>query len=730
MDHLFKPKEAKHQVVMSSDNYELECNYQGHRFYSSAKAICLAMHLIFLKYCPTRSRVSGSVLRRAICHFFDFAEKWNSYNPPELWISKITDLSNEVFKCFENYLSENNQRFENSARIKTALRNAASLTDAIPDIMLPFATRDHTQARFPLSDDADQMLAESFTSYVDQLYAKIEFQDSVNNSTAYTYNEILGKITYSRATIFEWLQDIFENGKKLDWRSLHSKLKASSDLELQRISKLSEWRRLIFSEYHSREDRYIYSNPKNPFTRKKILNFEPDPPRVIKTLLENGYPFKKELSELGERYSAHDIFSLDHCKDVVQLLLYRWRSGYAIPGQNSSLLWDDLLALYFPTMSDMSTLVQFIMLQTNWNKEAVLALDPENFEHALTGAMNEDFVMLQTEKNKSQGVDKPYFAPKEIVAASTRSDKYSAHNLFTLAIQLSEPLKEFDFDYIRHGMSKEDYNPAFLCIRYYADWVRKGGRHTSASNEKAFQQGIKQFLIQYPIYEDGVRLTSGKDLTVRLRPTWVKRHKATKDSSHGLLALLMGHSSTVTTDIHYDNSPLAQKERYDRLESELEAILSLMLSGQFEGMLGAPPQQTVQLPFKIFHIPGMEKPLWACANQRQPAWHGARQRVPEGDRCYVISKCLFCSQCTIFEDSLPYLIERRIHVVELIEDPPSSSEYSNDLEIELMKIDSILDRWDDEEAVREAARYQRRNSPLLPRDLSFLQVILEEEDRK
>ncbi|MNN67199.1 hypothetical protein D3C81_1828200 [compost metagenome] len=105
--------------------------------------------------------------------------------------------------------------------------------------------------------------------------------------------------------------------------------------------------------------------------------------------------------------------------------------------------------------------------------------------------------------------------------------------------------------------------------------------------------------------------------------------------------------------------------------------------------------------------------------------------MPEGERCYVISKCMFCSQCTVFEDSLPYLVERRIHVEELIEDQPeSSSDYSSNHEIELMKIDSILDNWTDEQSVREAVRYQRRNAPLLPRDLNFLQLILEEEDRK
>ena len=85
----------------------------------------------------------------------------------------------------------------------------------------------------------------------------------------------------------------------------------------------------------------------------------------------------------------------------------------------------------------------------------------------------------------------------------------------------------------------------------------------------------------------------------------------------------------------------------------------------------------------------------------------------------------------MFEDSLPYLMERRIHVVEIMDDqPPSASDYSSELEIEISLIDDILDNWEDDRAIKEAARYQRRNTPLLPRDLNFLQIILEEEDRE
>ncbi|MBF4559219.1 hypothetical protein H7698_24365 [Pseudomonas sp. p50] len=731
MDHLFKPKKAVYDVAVSSDGLYIECLYQGHPFYDLSKAICIAMHLIFLKYCPTRSRVSVLVLRRAIGLFFDFAQEYNSYNPSELRISTITDISAEVFKAFENFLREKDERMESSARIKTALRNAASLTDAIPNIMLPYAARDKSQPRMPLTDAANEMLADAFTSCIDELYAKIEFRDLVHQAKAYTYEEIIEKISYSRETIFQWLQYQFDNDKKIDFRSLHKKLADSNDPAFQSFAARPEWRKEFFNEFFNRGNEFIFENPQNPYRSQKILNFEPDLPRVIKTFLDNGYPFGMKLEEIGEKYVANEIFSLHQCKDVIHLLIYRWRSGYTIPGSGASLLWDELLGMYFPTMGDMSCLIQFIMLQTNWNKEAVLAVDPENFEHALTGAMDEDCVMLQTEKNKSQGIDKPYYAPKDILAASSRYDKYSACNLLHLAIDLSSVLKDYEFDYIKHGMSNDDYNPAFLCIRFYADWVKKGGRHTSASNDKAFLQGIKQFLQKYPVFENGEQLMSGQDLTTRLRPTWVKLQKAKKNVSHGLLALMLGHSSPETTDVHYDNSPLAQQERYDRLETEMEAIVALMLSGHFEGMLGTPPQEAVQLPFKVFHIPGQEKPLWACANQRQPTWQGARHRVPEGERCYVISKCMFCRQCTVFEDSLPYLVERRIHVEELIEDQPeSSSDYSSSHEIELMKIDSILDNWTDEQSVREAVRYQRRNTPLLPRDLNFLQLILEEEDRK
>lgn len=403
MDHLYKPKEAVHDVVVSADNHEIECLYQGHSFYDKAIAICLALHLTFIKYCPTRGRITNIVVRRAIWMFFDFIEAYNSRNPIQLWILKITDLSAEVYKQFENYLLKNNEPVTYAARLKTALKSASSMTDAIPDLLLPFAKRASTQSRLPFSDETENVLANAFTSSIDRLYEILEFRKLVTQAKPYTLTEIISKVTYSKETIFQWLQYKFDSDLKLDWRELHSKLTGASDPELREIASLSNWRALIYSAYQNRSEEFQFDNPENPFQFRKILNFNPDPARVIRTLIENGYPFEIDLDEIIEKYSATKVNALEKCNDVIQLIMHRWSKPVTPLGFHSPLKWDDLLNLYYPSMQDMSCIVQFIMLQTNWNKEAVLAIDPNNFEHALTGAMNEKHVMLQTEKTAAKG---------------------------------------------------------------------------------------------------------------------------------------------------------------------------------------------------------------------------------------------------------------------------------------------------------------------------------------
>lgn len=724
-------------LAPTTDPLPIECTYQSHPFYDNANPICLALNFVFIKYAATHRRLSGYALRQSVILFFDFALEHNNRNPDTLKLVHLTDLTAEVFMNFHNYLLKNNEKGINATTLKSAIKYVSKLSDVIPSLMLPPVPRAPKQVNQPFTDGAYNDLVAALKAHADAMYKKLAFREVVHAAQPYEYQQILDTYTpqYSRANIFEWAQERLERKQKLTSSNLYFKLKHSTDPELRALldtpNTLAAFRKL----FEAREECFRFARAVNPFDENSLWHWNPDDARSLKTLLENGYPFEVSLDEIANNFTAKRLVSLQDCSDIIQLMLFRWnRCGLSKLVRYPVKPWDDLLAMYYPSMMDMACIIAFIMLQSNWNKETVLAVDEKSCEHPLTGAMSEAQVLLQSEKNRSQGLDKPYYAPKDIVAVSSKTDRYSSYNLIQLAAALSEPLRRYDYDTIPRGQENLIYNDLFLCIRYYSVWVGRGGRHTSATNNKAFLRGIKDFLIAYPVYENGTRLTSAKQLTKRLRPTWSLFQRKVKGAGLGLLAMQMGHQNTNTTDVHYDSSGAAVQERMKRLRSELEEVMELFLQGKWVGMLGAKkPELPVQLPLKIFHIPGMEKPLWGCDNQRQPTWPGADVEVKQGDRCYSIRNCLFCKRINLYEDSLPYLIERRIHVTELIDErPENDAEFSDTLDSELSILNYVLDNWDEQDKVVEAARYQRsmqrKSIPLLPRDLTFLQLIFEDED--
>ncbi|WP_158177966.1 hypothetical protein [Pseudomonas viridiflava] len=732
------PQPGGFDLAPTTDFLPIECTYQGHEFYSARTPICLSINLVFIKYAATHRRLSGYALRQAVILFFDFGFQYNKRNQDPLKLVHLTDLTAEVFTNFQAYLLKHNELIGNASKLKTAIKLISKETDLLPNLMLPAVPRGQKKAIQPLTDGTYKDLVAALTAHTDVLYKKLEFRHVVHAAEPYEYQDILNTYTpqYSKANIFKWAQDRLERKQKLTSRDIITKLKHTTAPDLKVLLDHPDTRLEFRKVFEAREECYRFARASNPFESNSLWHWDPDDARALKTLMVNGYPFEVSLDEIANAFTAKRLVSLHDCEDIVQLMLFRFnRLGLSELVRYPVKPWDDLLAMYYPSMMDMAALIMLIMLQSNWNKETVLAVDGNNFEHPLTGAMSEAQVLIQSEKNRSQGFNLPYYAPKEIVAVSSKDDRYSSYNLLKLAADLSEPLRQYEYDSIPQGQENLIYNEMFLCLRYYANWVGRGGRHTSATNYKAFLRGVKDFLIAYPVYEHGTQLQSAKQITKRLRPTWALFQRKIKGTGLGLLAMQMGHQHTTVTDVHYDSSGAAVQERLQRLRSELEAVMDLLLQGRWEGMLGKRPEAPVQLPLKIFHIPGMDKPLWGCTNQRQPTWPGADVEVEKGERCYSIRNCIFCKRIEIYEDSLPYLVERRIHVVELIDErPESSSEYSSTLESERAILNYLLSpsTWDDPDVVKEAGRIQRaahrRNQPLLPRDLSFLQLIFEEED--
>lgn len=462
----------------------------------------------------------------------------------------------------------------------------------------------------------------------------------------------------------------------------------------------------------------------------------PEATRTLNTLLLNGHPFKVGHEEFsGACRRTHDARFAPDPANVVEAIYARYnhpKIRYKRRQTQILISLDDLFQLYFPTAMDQAVIFAFIQLQTGWNKETVMAIDGDNFEHVMTGALNVNLKLICSEKQRSQSVGKPFFDPKQYFAASDSKDKYSAYNLINLARELSKPLAHLEVE-CGSERAKEGHNPLFLCIRNYAQMCATTtvggalpGRFLSVANKSMWEGGIKKFFEIFEVHENGQRFRTVGQLSSRLRPTWIRFHRDNKARPLSLIAAQQGHNSTLTTDVHYDSSGGAMQVRRDRLRSELGEVVQVLRKRNFKGILGktsAPSGETA--PLRFFTIPGHEKSLWACSDSFKPDWPGFASSVPVGTKCSMLHQCLFCSRVYIFEDSLPFLMHRQA-VIQKKLDSYRESDFDTPLADESAIIDYVLDEWGDDQALREAARYIRKYDKLMFEDVRSLSILFED----
>lgn len=453
-----------------------------------------------------------------------------------------------------------------------------------------------------------------------------------------------------------------------------------------------------------------------------VRSWEVDNARALRTLLDQGFPMSISLKELSEITSRPNILSYKRdCNTILKAISHKYQ---ICAGFNGQINLDKLLDMYFPSAMDQCAIVLFLLLQSGWNKETVLGIDGTDFEHVLTGSINENLAVIFSEKYRSQGSGKPYYAPKQITASSDREDRYSIYNLILLAGRLSEPLKGFAFDNAPLQKDWNERNELFLFLRALGDWSKIGGRHSSISIINSYLFGVKRFLSKYKVIENNRRLLKPSDVGKRLRPTWALHKKRTTPLS--IISTHFGHTKPSTTDIHYDSSGAAMQDRTKRLRQELDGVVTLLVNRQFTGLLSKQANARASSVVKIFTIPGKDRPLWGCEDQLNPDWLGHDSYIQSGRKCYYINKCIGCSRVRIYEDSIPYLIERLAHVEYELE-AESEGPRTADLRWEEKILKYLIEDCHDEDTIKRAARYRRQNAPLLPRDLSSLRLIFDEE---
>lgn len=587
----------------------------------------------------------------------------------------------------------------------------------------------NNRSRIP---DAYDQLTKALQKHTEKLYQKLDLRKKLESVQPYTYEELceVTRPSYSRKNLIRWHQHALANKKKLRTGTIRHRLSNSDDSEILALCAQPKLNAAFREFYIANSAPYLLETPVDPFDGVGIHTWVPDDLRALKTIVDEGYPFSTSLHELNEQYSRTALVNFTNsCTNAVKVLLYRYTHAnvYIHAHKMSGLCsWDDLLSMYYPTGLDMAALLMFMMIQSGWNKEVVLSVDPENFEHILSGAVNENLKMLFGEKDKSQSTGKNYEDPAQIPATSDSADPYSVYNLVKLAQQLSKPLVEHEFDVNTSLENGDEMSKLFLFLRAWGDFKSAGGRHGSISFPKSYHTAAKQFFALYPIYENGRRFEAAKDIARRLRPTWTQHKRRTDPLS--IVSLQMGHAQQQTTDIYYDSSGAAEQRRKVQLRSALEEIMDLLRARKFEGLLGKRASELANVVPRFFHIPGHTAPLWGCMNQGAPSWPGADRQLGEGQKCVAIDKCLSCKQVWVTNDSLPYLHERLKHIEADLYDREESG-FTRRLNIEKEIIEFLLDSWDDQDAVLDALRSLRKQrKSLLPRDLASLRMIFEEEE--
>lgn len=715
--------------VTASNGRVVRCTYINHPGFNPKTNLCMSLHYIVVKSCPTRSAPWGYLLRRAIIYLLDFVLNYNSRHETSLHIVHIKDLTTTVFKSFMNYLRKLGKTQNLAFMIKSAITSTARETGVIPFLDLPPVTVEKGTSTEPLYQDGVDTLTKATSKVVDAIHQKIKTREIIDSAKPYTLEEIHSLIENrpTKEDILVWYKHRLDNGLPILIPSIIKRIKKCDDPEVRALAH-SDNIRLELADLYNRSEEIITVpdgyDPKFNLT-PSFIRIILDPHRVTKTLIDQKYPYGLTAHESKNIYSSALLLNFSACDDILKFLIWKlvrtpsYRTANNLPPMMSL---DEHLALYYPTAEEMAAIALLMMLQAGWNKESVMDIDKDNFEHGLTATIEESQKIIFSEKFRSQGRDVPYENPKKVIARSDSENPYSLYNLILLAKDFSAPLAPYA-EHLIDPLRNKKVNTMFSYLRTASG--RKGSVPVATLDlSLMFSVAVNKFLQDNEVMDNGVRLTSASSLTHRLRATWFFLNK--DETAFAFLSQLMGHESRETTDEFYDNSSMAKTKRAKRLRKVLEHVVKLLRTRKLKGLLSKEASQISNAKLSIFHLPYFERALWACANRNKPDWPGATT-LTEGTKCKALEQCIFCSQLRVLQDSLPYLIERAAHVDELLRDRVHT-EFGTRLEAERDVLNDILDKWNDDQAMNEAIRYRNLNSPMLPRQMQDLKMIFKTGD--
>ena len=479
--------------------------------------------------------------------------------------------------------------------------------------------KEKTNPTPPLEEQAIDKLDAALKAHIDRLYNKLEYRQEVHKATPYTYEEVLEMCfpSGSKKNLYEWYRYCLNNYKVPKSIQVTGKLSniRNLDPDFQQCLAASNPKTAFIALFEQESNDYLSDTEYNPFEYEGVRRWKPDYARVLKTLIEHGYPFEMPFEDVLS-INYYTTNAMKNCNDIISVIFHRFVILHTIPKRLEKtgiplITLDQLINLYYPNQEDMAALMLMLQFQAGWNKETVIALDKEDFEHSLSGMVDETQRIITSEKKRGQNTHLPYLKPKTMLAVSDTKDKYSIYKLIKLAEELSAPLTQLN-PYELPKLQKQ-LNPLFVCTTDHSDWSKKA-RFGSLDSTKTSTRGVRDFLKTNEITHNGKRLTQSGELVSKIRPTWIYIKRKTEPLS--LVQLAAGHASSETTDVHYDSSEQSIRTRKERLSHELSKLMEKFKSRKFAGLMPIQRTKEDDKTLTIFSIPGHNRELWACRDQR------------------------------------------------------------------------------------------------------------------
>lgn len=370
---------------------------------------------------------------------------------------------------------------------------------------------------------------------------------------------------------------------------------------------------------------------------------------------------KVEESLNGQKYGS--VVSINYAKMTSSFITIFKRMGIqnlkgSLPfiEKHPELIILDVINYLYPSFVETYIIRWAIELETAWSPDIVKNIDYKDYLFQPI-PIEQKLAFIKSVKEKGQQSDSSDISiEKRMIHPSNSDDKYSAYSLIGLWIKRTSRLRK-GINY-KATVDSCEFEPFFIYLADRSNF-KNGINIIVAIHPKAPNVENHSTKTNYQKKQLGFTFDERQ-----LRPTSLYLKEKNQGIPILLQVALFGHSDSAITDEYYKNTAHFQQIRKDKLSDELAAIEESIDNGSFKGTL-VPLKTEKRIKDKIITIftdHTNESPLSTCTDNMNPDWSGSEHlHLP----CRLFNKCLLCSSSSVFEDNIPFIVDRFLYLQQL-----------------------------------------------------------------